>query len=45
MEIKRELARSIVNMYHDSEKALAAERHFDSVVVKKEFQIIFPFLI
>ena len=35
MEIKRELARSIVNMYHDSEKALAAERHFDSVVVKK----------
>jgi tyrosyl-tRNA synthetase len=35
MEIKRELARSIVNTYHDSEKALAAERHFDSVVVKK----------
>ena len=35
MEIKRELARSIVNMYHDSEKALAAEKHFDSVVVKK----------
>ena len=35
MEIKRELARSVVNMYHDSEKALAAERHFDSVVVKK----------
>ena len=35
MEIKRELARSIVNMYHDNEKALAAERHFDSIVVKK----------
>ena len=35
MEINRELARSIVNMYHDSEKALDAERHFDSVVVKK----------
>ena len=34
MEIKRELARSIVNMYHDNEKALAAERHFDSIVVK-----------
>ena len=35
MEIKRELARSIVNIYHDNEKALAAERHFDSIVVKK----------
>ena len=35
MEIKRELAKSIVALYHDNKRAQKAEEHFDNVVVKK----------
>ncbi|MCH7733076.1 MAG: tyrosine--tRNA ligase [Candidatus Marinimicrobia bacterium] len=34
-DIKRELARALVTLYHDKDTALNAERHFDHVVVNK----------
>ena len=35
-DIKRELARAIVALYHGSEAAQSAEKHFDQVVVNKD---------
>ena len=35
MEIKRELARDVVALYYDGERALEAEAHFNNVVVRK----------
>ena len=35
MDIKRELARKIVELYHDQDSAVKAEKHFDTVVVGK----------
>tara|TARA_B100000073_G_scaffold323750_1_gene306100 strand:+ start:40 stop:1245 length:1206 start_codon:yes stop_codon:yes gene_type:complete len=35
MELKRELARKIVALYHDENKALEAENHFNQVTVSK----------
>lgn len=34
-DLKRELARSIVSLYHGGEKAREAEQHFDRVIVQK----------
>ncbi len=35
-DVKRDLARAIVTLYHDSESAKEAERHFQRVIVQKE---------
>ena len=35
MELKRELARKIVTLYHDGNKAIEAENHFNKVTVSK----------
>jgi tyrosyl-tRNA synthetase len=35
MDIKRELARKIVELYYDKEKALEAENHFNNITVSK----------
>ncbi len=35
-DVKRELARAIVTLYHGEGAALAAEQHFDKVIVKKD---------
>ena len=35
MEVKRELARAVVELYYDSETAIQAEHHFNTVVVGK----------
>ena len=35
MEVKRELARKIVTLYHDENKATEAENHFNQVTVSK----------
>jgi len=35
MELKRELARKIVTLYHDENKAIEAENHFNQVTVSK----------
>ena len=35
MELKRELARKIVTLYHDENKAIEAENHFNKVIVSK----------
>ena len=35
MEVKRELARAVVELYYDSETATKAEHHFNTVVVGK----------
>ena len=35
MELKRELARKIVTLYHDENKAIEAENHFNKVTVSK----------
>jgi tyrosyl-tRNA synthetase len=35
MELKRELARKIVTLYHDENKAIDAESHFNQVTVSK----------
>ena len=35
MEIKRELARDVVALYYDGDRALKAEAHFNNVVVRK----------
>ncbi len=35
-DIKRELARALVELYHDKDTALSAEQHFDHVVVNKD---------
>ena len=35
MEVKRELARRVVTLYHDDESAKKAEKHFNDVVVGK----------
>lgn len=34
--IKRELARTLVRMYHDEQSAIAAEEEFDKIFIKKE---------
>lgn len=34
--IKRELARTLVRMYHDEQSAIAAEGEFDKIFIKKE---------
>ena len=35
MELKRELARKIVSIYYDKEKAIDAENHFNKIIVSK----------
>ena len=35
MDVKRELARKIVELYYDNDTAIKAENHFNTVVVKK----------
>ncbi|MEA1881028.1 MAG: tyrosine--tRNA ligase [Candidatus Marinimicrobia bacterium] len=35
-DVKRELARTVVALYHGDEAAIAAENHFDQVIVNKE---------
>ena len=35
-DIKRELGRSLVELYHGAEESLAAEQHFDKVIVQKD---------
>ena len=35
MDVKRELARKIVELYNDNDTAIKAENHFNTVVVKK----------
>ena len=35
MEVKRELARAVVELYYDAETASQAEKHFNTVVVGK----------
>ncbi len=34
-DIKRRLARMIVELYHDSDAAIAAEQHFDNIFIQK----------
>ncbi len=35
MDVKRELARKVVSLYHDEDSALKAEKYFNEVVVGK----------
>jgi len=35
MDVKRELARKIIELYYDEQTALKAENHFNTIVVKK----------
>ena len=35
MDLKRELARAIIELYYDEESATKAEQYFDNVVVRK----------
>ena len=35
-DIKRELGRAVVELYHGAEEALAAEQHFDKIIVQKD---------
>jgi len=35
MDVKRELARKIVELYYDNDTAIKAENHFNTVIVKK----------
>ena len=42
MDVKRELARKVVSLYHDENSALKAERHFNEVVVGKGIPVDIP---